>query len=112
MMEDIRTGDRVSGKDLGCNRTKRSVPRNNKQDLRIYRGERVSKGRVSVRKQRYQIQPGDEVIHEGKVYIAKGMQNLGAYVALYDHKPVNTNKIRLKQHTGGWLLKSRTLIPT
>ena len=108
---DTRTGDRASGKDLGCNRTKRSVPRNNKQNLRVYRGKKVSKGRVSVRKQRYQIQPGDEVIHEGKVYIAKGMQNLGAYVALYDHKPINTNKIRLKQHTGGWMLQNRTLIP-
>lgn len=35
---DIRDGKKKSGSQLGCNRTDRSMPRNNPQNERIYRG--------------------------------------------------------------------------
>ena len=56
---DLRDGSRKSGSQPGCNRTNRSIPRRNTEDLRMYRAGKVSKGRRAVRLQRYEIQPGD-----------------------------------------------------
>ncbi|MCD3340344.1 paclitaxel/taxanoid biosynthesis susceptibility protein TS1, partial [Clostridium botulinum C/D] len=58
------------------------------ENLRIYRGEKVSKGQRRIRKQKYFYQPNDLVRYEGKVYTVKGSQNGGRYVALKEIKKV------------------------
>lgn len=59
-----------SGLDLSCGGTNRSEPRNGNKSLRIFRGKKVSKGRITVSKQRYQIQPGTVVLyHKQKIAV-------------------------------------------
>ena len=72
---DIRTGETAKGSALGCNRTKRSVPRNNSEDLRMFRGKKLLSGRTAVRNKRYVYQPGDVVIVNRKKRIVHGMHN-------------------------------------
>ena len=100
---DIRDGKKKSGSQLGCNRTDRSIPRNNPQNERIYRGDKISKGRVSTRQKHYQLRPGDTVLFEGEKYIVKGMQSNGKAVALEGRTPVSINKVKPLCHTGGWI---------
>jgi len=85
---DIRTGKKATGQDLNCG--KRTRNRNlNGPNLRIYRGQKLSKGRVQVRRKRHPFQPGDTVIFQGKKYTVKGTQNRGDYVRLAElPKPV------------------------
>ena len=58
------------------------------RNLREYRGEKMSKGRRQIRKQRYFYQPGDLVKFESKIFTVKGTQNHGEYVALREVKKV------------------------
>ena len=99
---DIRDGSKKSGSQLGCNRTNRRISRNNPQNERVFRGRKVSKGRVSVRKKRYGIRPGDLIKFCGKRVSVTGIQNLGSYVKLADGKVVAVSKIAALKHTGGW----------
>lgn len=46
---DVRDGIKKSGAGLGCQRTNRREPRNSDKNMRIYHGEKVSKGRRPVR---------------------------------------------------------------
>ncbi len=85
---DIRTGKKVSGQDLFCGRRTRNKS-NNTENLRKYRGEKLSKGRRSIRKQRYPYQPNDLVRYNGSVYEVAGVQNKGAYVKLKGVKKVS-----------------------
>jgi hypothetical protein len=79
---DIRTGEKVTGTSLFSGRRTRNKSLNS-ENLRVYRGQKVSKGRRSIRKSKYPYQQNDLVIFEGKVYRVRGMQNLGTRVALY-----------------------------
>ena len=99
---DIRDGSRKSGCRLSCNRTNRREKRSSEKNERIYRTRKVSKGRRSIRTQHYRIQPGDIVRYEGNRYVVKGVQNLGAYVALEGHTPVRTDLIQTIRYTGAW----------
>ena len=100
---DIRDGKKKAGSQLGCNRTGRSIPRKNPQNERIYRGEKVSKGRISTRRKHYQLRPGDMVLFEGRKYVVKGMQNGGDYVSLEGRTPVSIKRVTPYHHTGGWI---------
>ncbi|MDD2555729.1 MAG: RNA-guided endonuclease IscB, partial [Syntrophaceticus sp.] len=71
---DIRTGKKVTGQDLNCGRRTRNQELNG-PNLRIYRGQKLSKGRVQIRKRRYPFQSGDTVILQGNRYTVKGTQN-------------------------------------
>ncbi|MFX0102531.1 MAG: RNA-guided endonuclease IscB, partial [Candidatus Hodarchaeota archaeon] len=51
-------------------------------NLRKFRGEKVSKGRVSIRRQRYDYQPNDLVKYQGKLHKVRGMQCYGDYIKL------------------------------
>lgn len=79
---DTRTGEKVSGSTLFSGRRTRNKNLN-RENLRLYRGQKISKGRRSVRKSRYPYQQNDLVMFDGKVNRVRGMQNLGARVALY-----------------------------
>lgn len=84
---DVRTGNKVSGGDLNCGRRTRNK-NHSTENLRIYRGEKISKGQRRIRKQKYFYQPNDLVRYEGKIYTVKGSQNGGKYVALKEIKKV------------------------
>jgi len=84
---DSRTGEKASGGYLNNGRRTRSKNKNT-ENLHVYRGEKISKGRRQIRKQRYFYQPGDLVKFEGKTFAVKGTQNHGEYVALRGVKKV------------------------
>ena len=84
---DIRTGEKVSASDLPCGRSTRNKNLNT-ENLKCYRGQKLSKGQRRIRKQKYSYQANDLVKYEGKVYTVKGTQNGGKYVALKEMKKV------------------------
>lgn len=84
---DIRTGEKVSGSDLPCGRSTRNKDKNT-ENLKQYRGQKLSKGQRRIRKQKYSYQPNDLVKYEGNVYTVKGAQNGGKYIALKEVKKV------------------------
>jgi hypothetical protein len=104
---DVRDGKKRSGKELSSGRTKRSKE-NLPESLRQFRGCKVSKGRKSVRKQRYKIRPRDIVLYQGNIYIAIGMQNKGAYLKMTDGiKTIvkSMKKIELVFHQKSFIIK-------
>jgi len=80
---DLRDGKKKSGQDLCSKRTGRNRE-NLPESLRKFRAHKVSKGRTSIRKQKYSIQPQDIVSYQGKKYKALGIQNKGAYLKMTD----------------------------
>ena len=82
---DSRTGKTSTGKDLFNGRTKRNKNLS-KENLHKYREQKLSKGRTTIRKQRYLIQSKDVVLYEGKKYIVQGTITNGKYVSLYGLK--------------------------
>ena len=99
---DVRDNSTKSGKELSCNRTDRSVPKNNINNLRIYRSRKISKGKFVIRKQHYQIRPGDIVVIDNKKYKVKGINNKGAGLIIENNIYKNTKSIERAIHCGGW----------
>lgn len=93
---DIITGKKMSGKELDSGKRKRNKNHpDNAENLRPNRGHKLSKGRRSIRKQRYFYQPNDLVKFGGKIYTVKGTHNLGSRVILKETgKSVAINKIK------------------
>lgn len=81
---DTRTNKKVSGQELSSGRRTRNKNLNS-ENLRIYRGQKVSKGRRSIRTQRYFYQPNDLVKYDNKVYTVKGTHNKGTRVMLKEN---------------------------
>lgn len=79
---DVRTGEKVTGSELFSGRRTRNKNENS-ENLRKYRGQKLSKGRRSIRKSRYPYQQNDLVKFRDAIYRVRGMQNLGTRVALY-----------------------------
>lgn len=78
---DLRTGEKASGKELHSGRTKRNKNLNG-ENLRVYRGRKLSKGRRSIRRKRYHYQPNDLVMFDGQTYRNRGMSSYGRYLLL------------------------------
>jgi hypothetical protein len=98
---DQRTGKKASGQDLNCGRRTRNKNLNT-ENLRNYRGKKVSPGRVSIRTQRYPYQPGDTVLYNSQKHTVKGVQNLGAYIKLAEQsKPVKTSQVQILYYGKG-----------
>jgi len=98
---DIRTGEPAAGRDLNCGRRTRNNNLNG-PNLRCYRGEKISKGRVSIRRQRHSYQPKDIVTYDGLQYTVKGIQNHGSYIKLAGlSKPVKTNLVKPVRYNKG-----------
>ncbi len=98
---DTRTGQKVSGQELNNGRRTRNKNLNT-ENLHKYRGQKVSKGRVSIRKKKYSLQPADTVSYEGKKYEVKGVQNSGLYVKLSElSKPVKVSSVSLLYYGKG-----------
>ncbi len=102
---DLRTGEKVSGSTLNSGRRTRKKNLNS-ENLRVYRGQKVSKGQRRIKKQRYPYNPNDYVMFEKKVYRVIGMQNLGTGVKIANYpgianKVVNVNKVQpIKRRSG------------
>lgn len=91
---DIRDNSTKTGQELFSGRRTRNK-NHNTENLRKYRGQKISKGRRSIRKKRYFYQPKDIVIYEGKKYIVIGIQNNGKYIKLEGlSKPVKTELVK------------------
>ena len=104
---DSRDGKIKKGAEIGCNRTKRSVSRNNLNNERIFRQEKISKGRRNIRRQRYPIQPGDTIKLKGMRYTAKSTHCKGARVILQETgRSISVKKIEIIKHIGGWAIPS------
>ena len=101
---DVRNGQIKSGQQLSCNRTNRSELRNSLKNERIYHGQKVSKGKIVVRKQHYQYRPHDYIWYQGVKYIVKGVQDKGKRIALQGRLPIPVVKIEKCIHTNGWSL--------
>ena len=99
---DIRDSKKKTGSELSCNRTDRSVPRNNSQNERCFRGEKVAKGKRLIRRQRYAIRPGDIVEFSGESYTVIGVQNKGAYISVVGRTPIPARDTNVIIHAGSW----------
>ena len=69
---DTRDGKEKTGQELSCGRTNRREPRRSAKGLRPYRGHKVKKGYVTVRRQRTQLKPGSRVQYGGEVLAVHG----------------------------------------
>ena len=98
---DSRDGKKKSGKDLFSGRTKRNRELNT-ENLHRYRQQKISRGRVSVRRRHYPVQPGDTVIYEGRKCVTKGVQGLGRYLKIGE-KAVPVRKICIHHYAGGYI---------
>ncbi|KRL80886.1 paclitaxel taxanoid biosynthesis susceptibility protein ts1 [Ligilactobacillus equi DSM 15833 = JCM 10991] len=99
---DSRDGKKKSGKELSSGRTRRSREINY-DNQRIYRQEKVSKGRVSIRRQHYQLRPHDIIrnLKTNKIEIVKGVINNGNSVLFQTGKSVTTKKVKCLYHING-----------
>ena len=90
---DRRTGQKATRQVL--NNSRRTRNKNlNTENLHKYLGKKVLKGRVSIRRKRYQYQPKDLVQYQEQSYLVKGMQNYGADVKLAElARPVKTSLV-------------------
>lgn len=82
---DIRTGEKAYGKDLYSGRTRRNKNLNG-ENLRKYRGQKLSKGRRTIRTKRYFYQPNDLVKYNGVVFAIQGTHNKGTRAILKETK--------------------------
>ena len=78
---DIRTGKKVSGQDLFSGRRCRNKSLNT-ENLHKFRGKKLSKGRRSIRQNRYFFQPNDLIKLGNIVYAVRGTHNKGSRVIL------------------------------
>ena len=80
---DLRDGKKKSGKEL-CSQKRTRSRENLPESLRKFRAHKISKGKRSIRKQRYSIQPKDVVEYQGKLYKAVGTHCRGKSVIITD----------------------------
>jgi hypothetical protein len=78
---DTRDSKTKSGKELSSQRTSRTRE-NLPENLRLYRGHKIKKGRRSIRTRHYSYQPNDYVVYEDYIYTVKGTHNKGTRVIL------------------------------
>ena len=100
---DTRDGKVKSGQELSCGRTRRCEPRHSEKDLRMYRSHKARKGRVSVRRRRYSIQPGTLLMYQGRKVTARGVHCCGARVMLDTGKSIAVSKVSVVRYSGGWI---------
>lgn len=101
---DLRDGSTKTGSQLSCGRTNRKISRHTKLDERIYRTHKISKGRISTRRQHYSLRPGDKILYDGKVYFVRGIQSNGTSVKLADGKTCSLKKVNILQHCNAWAI--------
>ena len=98
---DSRTGKTVSGQELFSGRSKRNKNLND-ENLHKCRKEKKSKGKRSIRRQRYPLQPGDVVLYKGRKAYVKGTHNNGTRAILDTGKSVSLKELTIRYHVSGW----------
>jgi len=71
----------ASGQELSSGRRTRNKNKSG-PNLRVHRGKKVRKGRRSIRRKRYPLQPLDHVQYQGQMCVVKGTHSYGRYVRL------------------------------
>lgn len=99
---DIRDGKKHTGQELFNGR----INRNHKQDsenLHVYRGRKCSKGRRTIRKSHYRIQPHDIVKYESRLYETTGCHCNGTRaIILPSKKSIAVKKLKIHRYSGGY----------
>ena len=99
---DRRDGKKKSGKELSSGRTRRSkeIPYDNQ---RIFRQKKVTKGRISIRRNHYRIRPHDILLNTktDRIEIAKGVMSRGKTVLLQNKKTISASKVICLYHVNG-----------
>jgi RRXRR protein/HNH endonuclease len=93
---DTRTGEKQSGSILFSGRRTRNKNLNG-ENLRIYRGKKLSPGQRRIKKQRYPYNPNDYVKFENKKYRVIGMQNLGTGVKIANYPGVANKVVKVSK---------------
>lgn len=89
---DTRDKEPKTGTELSSGRRTRNKNLSG-ENLRSYRGHKLSKGRRAIKRKRYTYKQHDIVLFEGKAYEVIGMQNLGTRLSL---KPDADSKTKYK----------------
>ncbi len=105
---DVRDGEPKKGAELGCNRTNRKAPKKSPNNLRMFRGEKLSKGKRVIRSQRYEIQPGDQVMIDGTWICTKGTHNKGTRIITEEGKSIAISHVKAIRHCDGWIKVNKT----
>jgi len=101
---DIRNGAIKSGQELSSGRTMRRLDVNY-DNQRLYRGEQVRQGHWSIRRNHYQIRPGDKVLTRYGEQTAMGVNSNGANVLFKmggKTKSQSVKTIICLHHLNGW----------
>lgn len=108
---DRRDGKKKAGKELSSGRTKRSH-KLNYDNQRIYRLRKVSKGRVAIRRQHYQLRPYDIVFNTKtkQIEFVKGVISNGKSVVLQSGHYVTPRKLICLHHVNGILTTKVPLV--
>ncbi len=91
---DTRDSQSRSGTELFSGRRNRNKSLNS-ENLRVYRGHKISKGQRRIKKQSYRYQPHDFVEFEGEIFEVIGMQNKGTGVKLKDYPGVKNKVVKV-----------------
>lgn len=100
---DVRDGKRRHGQDLSCGRTCRSESRRGPKNQRLFRGRKVRRGRIAVRRRRYPVQPGTLVLYQGQKVQAIGTHANGARVLLPGKRDVPAKQLTILRFAGGFV---------
>lgn len=108
--QDIRDGSKAKGQRLSSGRVCRNKDKSG-ENLRVFRGNKIRKGRVSIRRNRYSLRPDDEVLYQNRRHTVKGIQNKGSYVKLEGlPRPVRTDTVTCLKHINGWQPVTPTIL--
>ncbi|EGL98191.1 RNA-guided endonuclease IscB [Ligilactobacillus salivarius] len=101
---DSRDGKQKAGKELSSGRTRRSRELNY-TNLRQFRKEKVKKGRVSIRRNHYQLRPHDVVLNTktNRIERVKSVISRGKSVILQSGKSSTVKNIVSLYHVNGML---------
>lgn len=100
---DVRDGKTKKAAELGCNRTRRRILRNNPENRRMYRATKIKKGRRRIRRTRYALQPGTVVRTPDGIRIVKGVVSNGKSVLFRDGKSVSPAKCEVLRYATTWV---------
>ena len=90
-----------TGQQLFNGRTNRNH-NTDTENLRPYRGTKLSKGRRAIRTTRYRIQPHDILVYQGQEMEASGCHNKGTRVMTTAKKSLPIGKVRVRRYSGGY----------
>ena len=103
---DSRDNKTKTGKELSSGRTRRSKELNY-DNLRQFRKTKVKQGRVSLRRNHYQLRPHDVVLNTrtSKIETVKGIQNSGTVIKFQTGKTCSIKNVVSLYHVNGMLEK-------